>query len=132
MQVFESKVDTWLLAVLLITILVCLYAGYVLIKGKRPIVAVLTLGIGSFLPIWLLFSTQYKVTDGILYISSGPSSYVIPVSSISGVRETKNSRSSPALSLDRLEISYGNGQKVLVSPKEKEKFLSTLGITLIE
>ena len=39
--------------------------------------------------------------------------------------------SSPALSLDRLLIVYGVGKVVLVSPKDKEGFVSALGINEI-
>ncbi|HCS65703.1 MAG TPA: hypothetical protein DIW64_17495 [Cellvibrio sp.] len=32
----------------------------------------------------------------------------------------------PALSLDRLEIDYGRGQSIMISPKQKSKFLQHL------
>ena len=34
--------------------------------------------------------------------------------------------SGPALSLDRLRIDYGRGRSLLVSPKERERFVSEL------
>ena len=38
-----------------------------------------------------------------------------------------NPISSPALSLDRLEISYGSQKKIMISPKDKTGFLQAIG-----
>lgn len=43
------------------------------------------------------------------------------------MKRTKNPLSSPALSIDRIEITYDSGfGMVLVSPKNKQKFISLL------
>ncbi|MCU7856703.1 MAG: PH domain-containing protein [Candidatus Thiodiazotropha sp. (ex Lucinoma borealis)] len=89
------------------------------------ILAVVLLGTG--LPIWLFVSTKYIVTEELLRIKSGPFSWSIPLSSISSVSETRNPLSSPALSLDRLELKYRDGKTILISPANKAKFRAAIG-----
>ena len=50
----------------------------------------------------------------------------IAYSSITSVQETKNPLSSLAMSIDRIEIEYGKGEYVLISPKNKQEFLKVL------
>lgn len=51
--------------------------------------------------------------------------YDIDVMKIEWVKATHEITSAPALSIDRLEINYKGG-RVLVSPKDKKKFISDL------
>lgn len=50
----------------------------------------------------------------------------ISIDSITGIVETSNVISSPAASLDRLEILYGKYNSVIVSPKDKMGFIEHL------
>lgn len=130
MNEFTSKIDTWLLLVLLITIIVSVFAAIIsLAKGGITGIAtaLFVSALGAVLPAWLLMSTKYIITGDELLVRSGPFSHTIQIGSISSVRDTRNSRSSPALSLDRLLISYGNGQSIMVSPRDKEKFRTAIG-----
>jgi hypothetical protein len=64
-----------------------------------------------------------------LRIRSGVLKGDIPIASITSVTPTHNPLSAPALSLDRLAISYekgGHPRLGLVSPKEKAAFLQEL------
>jgi len=74
-----------------------------------------------------LLSTKYVVADDELIIHSGPRLWRIPLAEISSVDNTNNSRSSPALSLDRLHIRYSNGKSVMISPKDKRRFRAAIG-----
>ena len=47
----------------------------------------------------------------------------IPVADIVGVTPSRNPLSSPALSMDRLNISYGKRKFILVSPEDKAGFI---------
>ena len=78
--------------------------------------------IGSF-----LLRTYYAVDTENLRIVAGPFSWRIPISQISAVRATRNPLSSPALSLDRLRIEYGNNRAVMISPADKAGFLKAIG-----
>jgi hypothetical protein len=82
--------------------------------------------VGVVLPAWMLLATDYRVERDDCRVRSGPFRWTIPVSEIQSVRPTRNPRSSPALSLDRLEITYGGGRRLLVSPLDKDGFLSAI------
>lgn len=50
----------------------------------------------------------------------------IPISSIHKIKETNNLISSPAASLDRLEIFYGKYDSIIISPLDKNEFIQDL------
>ena len=88
---------------------------------------IMLIAICGFLPAWLLVDTHYTVSSDLLVIKSGPRVWKIPVSSISSIEQTRDSRSSPALSLDRLKIHYADNSTIMVSPKDKYGLLHALG-----
>lgn len=75
---------------------------------------------------WIWFKTGYTFNDKELVAREGPFRWKINLENINRVRRTRNPLSSPALSLDRLEIEYSNGKFILISPADKETFLNTL------
>jgi hypothetical protein len=135
MKVFKSKQDTWLIAVIYLSSLICIFASaYVLFEGvsvTNIIIAALTSLIGGIFPIWLIVSLRYTIDDKTLDIKCGPFNWRIELSSIKSVEPSSDMASSPALSLDRLLIVYGVGKVVQVSPNDKEGFISALGINQI-
>ena len=82
--------------------------------------------LGAVLPVWILLSTNYYVINENLWIYSGPFRWKILTSSISKIEFSRSWTSSPALSLDRIKIDYDGGQSIMVSPKEKTKFLNAI------
>ncbi len=67
------------------------------------------------------------ITGDVLYIQCGfLYNQQIKISSIRQIKETNNPISSPALSLDRIEIKFDKYSSVLISPKEKEMFIEHL------
>lgn len=82
------------------------------------------------LVIWLpVFNTYYVVENNTLIIKSLVFRWKININDITQIEPTHNPLSSPALSLDRIKISYmknGRIAKVMISPKDKEGFLNTL------
>lgn len=128
MKRFKSKVDWWFyLAVagsaifLAVIILPKVAAGTMSVIGA----IVLAVAIVGF-PAWLMISTYYDVAADELRIRSGPFRWTIKLSDIQSVTPKKSLISSPALSLDRLEICYGETRKVLVSPADKEGFTASV------
>jgi hypothetical protein len=126
---FRSKIDAWLVLLVIATGVLALTTSIPLIlrgvPGAIPIaVAVFASVVG--LPAWLLLTTSYWFEDEELCIRSGPLRWRIPINQIKAVTPTRNILSSPALSLDRLQIDYGMCQCVLVSPLDKKGFLSEL------
>jgi len=127
--VYKSKVDTWLLVVLVVSVVISLGAS-VLIIACAPMVAWwalpinILLGIG--LPLWLLTSTRYLLQSERLTIHSGPFTWQVPIADVTKMYATRNPLSSPALSLDRLCLEYGRGKSIMISPANKEQFIQDL------
>jgi hypothetical protein len=128
-KIFESKKDLWLMAILwgavLVNIVACsLFVYY----GCPPFVWTfpLLIIVGGLLPLWILFTTKYTFTGDKLLISCGPMRVSLNVKEIESITPTRNPLSSPALSLDRLLIKYSGGKSVMVSPMDKEGFVSEI------
>lgn len=127
---FRSAVDSWfyLLALFLpgsIFIFAVLSVGAL---NLASIVVIGALAVFVFgLPVWLLLSTYYLVEADTLKVRSGPFSWSILLNEIKIVKPSRSVLSSPALSLNRLEIQYGQGQTILVSPKDIQGFQSAIG-----
>lgn len=82
------------------------------------------MAITTFFLVHTFRNTFYIIKDktliihcGILYHSE------IPIDSISKISETRNPLSSPAASLDRLDILYNKKTHVLISPLHKKEFI---------
>lgn len=59
-------------------------------------------------------------------IVGGPFRWKIDIMTIISIRKTRNPLSSPALSLNRLEIRYGKWNTILISPKNVDQFCENL------
>jgi hypothetical protein len=79
-----------------------------------------------------VYPVSYQIAPPNLIIRSGMTRFRIALSSIESVQPTRNPASSPALSLDRLRISYhhkGKPASTLISPQNKRAFLKELVAT---
>lgn len=127
---FRSAVDWWFYAVTAVTAVVVALAMFPLLKsgqGGQIVVAGLTALVAVGLPLWLLVSTYYRVNAGTLEVRSGPFRWSIPLNEITEVRKSRSALSSPALSLDRMEVKYGRGRSILLSPRDRGGFLKAIG-----
>ncbi|MDV6340617.1 PH domain-containing protein [Nitrosomonas sp. Is35] len=130
MHVFKSKIDNWVLICLLLSVSACLLGASVplMIGGiTNYVFAAIILIAGAGFPVWIYVSTRYIVSGDDLKIISGPFTWNIPIQSIISLQETQIAATSPALSFDRLEITYGEDKVIIVSPVDKEKFIQKLG-----
>jgi membrane protein YdbS with pleckstrin-like domain len=126
---FKSKVDSWLVAVVIVTGMAALAAGAVVLREGAPgglLTMLLLVALVVALPIWLLAATDYAFEQTALRIRSGPFRWTIRLDEIRSVQPTRNPLSSPALSLDRLRITYGGGKFIMISPEDKAGFLQEL------
>ena len=128
---FRSKIDSWLLLLLLAGCLMTV-AGLAVAIHRGPVGMPLAIAvIGALLVIVLILSTLlhtvYRVDGNTLTVVSGPFRWRIPVDEIESVRPTRNPLSSPALSLDRLRIEYSGGRRIMVSPADKRGFIRAVG-----
>jgi len=125
---FNSKIDLWLLILLLTGVAACLWGVAKIWDSNTALlwpVAVL-LAVGILLPIWILVTLRYYLSNDNLRVRCGPFRWLIPIRDIAAVTATNDSKSSPAMSLDRLLIEYGAGNRILISPEPREEFLRQL------
>lgn len=128
-DVFRSRVDTWLAVALALAAILCVVAAGYLALGNQSgglLIAAVLILLGVILPLWMMIPTTYTLNDQDLRVVSGPFRWRIPIREIRSVTRTNNPLSSPALSLDRLRIDYGQTKSLMVSPFDKEGFLRAL------
>ena len=128
-RVFKSKVDWWYYVLLVCGLAMAFVTAGVLLLSVS-IVSILTTLIVILpmagLPLWLLVATRYTLSEHRLNIQSGPFKWVILIPDIVSIKETTSPISSPALSLDRLEIKTRDHRTILISPEDKESFLDAI------
>lgn len=135
---FRSRIDTWVLAVLLCAVAAGLlgfshvYALFDrgMAATRWPTIAglIVLCTIAAVVPLWLLLTTRYRMTDDVLDVRSGPFRRQIPIRDIVEVSRAHSVELSPALSSDRLKIAYGAGRYVIVSPENKTEFVRYLEV----
>lgn len=130
MERFPSKRDAWLAGVLLAGLGISIVALAAALLAPEPapglgwVIGILTAA--TLFVVWTWVTTHYTLISGELLIRSGPFHWRVPLAEIQEVTPTRNPLSSPALSLDRLEVVYGKGRRVLISPRDKDRFLRAL------
>lgn len=127
---FASKVDGWMIPVMIVAVAGMIWSLVAVMITETPWQIRIVVAIVTVLVIALLFSvltrTHYTVANGELRVVSGPFRRTISLSDITGVEPTRNPMSSPALSMDRLKVSYGKKKFVLISPADKAGFLNAI------
>lgn len=120
---FPSE-KSWLLGLLLWGPVLGL--PYVAFRGGPWLPVLIGLSMYILMVSWLWFTTGYRVTETRLYVKCGPLDFDVPLSSIRCVRSTWSPLASAALSLRRLAITLDSGERLMVSPKDRERFISLL------
>ena len=127
---FLSKVDGWLVPVMVLAMagLLAALIGVLVTPTPWPVRSlVAAVSVAVILLLFAVFrGTHYTVTDQELRIVSGPFRWTVPVDEITAIDPSRNPLSSPALSLDRLKISYGKRKFVLISPADKAGFMRAM------
>ena len=133
-MIFYSKIDLWMHIVFIGTALTVISLPYLYYKTTKDVSLIQSLFVMMIPMIFSLvmllpsyFCTYYKVNDHQLLVKSGLFSWKIPLSEIESIEPTHSFLSAPALSLDRLAIHYGDGNRVVVSPKDKQGFINAIG-----
>jgi hypothetical protein len=125
---FRSKIDAWLLAVML-GVPLAILSSLVPTLGRDSAewTTVLVVGLlAAGLPLWLLANTRYVLSADTLRIFSGPFRWNVRIGEITSVTPTRSVLSSPSLSLQRLRIEYATGRSVMISPADPDAFLRAL------
>ena len=123
-KTFKSKIDL----LLLLPILAVLVGVGVYMILNGIIAGEIAVGLVLLFVLYTCWDTFYTFTnDNKLKIKSGFFfNQEIYIKSIRKIRPTRNRRASPALSSDRLEISYNRYGRVAVSPTRRSEFIREL------
>lgn len=119
---FKSKKDIWL-GVLTWGVIILMF--FMMITLQNIVVYIVGI-LNNALLLWLWFGTSYRIDDEALIVRSGPFKSTIDIKTIKKLKATKTLLAGPALSLDRIEIQYKTYDSVIVSPKDKTKFIEIL------
>lgn len=122
MKTYKSKIGLELIIPLAIIFGWMLYDGIINRKLNMILIAFVAI---TFI-CHMFYTTEYSIDKESLRIKCGFFiNTVVDINSIRKISESHNIISSPAASLDQLEILYNN-ESVLISPKDKKDFLDTL------
>lgn len=123
-KTFKSKVDLLLLLPIVIVFLTA--EIFMIVNGF--VIAIILFGLAGTFITYLYLDTRYVVTeDNKLQVKSGfLYQREIYIKSIKKVRPSEDRTTSPALSLDRLEICYNRYGRIVVSPDNKTEFIKVL------
>lgn len=123
MTTYKSKLDLTLIIPLLIGLSSILL---IMAYNKTWPGLIVFLLITAFI-IHLFLTTYYRIDGKTLTIKAGfLINKSVNIDKIRKITETNNPISSPATSLDRLEIKYNKYDTVIISPKEKNDFIKML------
>lgn len=128
---FKSKKDWWLALVIWGSAFLSFGSGLLVLTTDTPdlgsvIEAVPLVVLIPFFILWMWLTTFYILDESCLIIRYGPFKKMIPLHTIRSVKKTNNPLSSPALSLQRIEISYGKYDSILISPYDRDEFINIL------
>lgn len=118
---FRGKVDWWIAASILIGMLVPFYLAFTKKQPWLYMVSVADFG----LIFGICFPQYYETAADELVIRAGLITRKIRYDSITAVRPSSDSRSSLALSLDRVQIEYKAGE-ILIAPENQDLFFSEM------
>ena len=127
---FPSKVDRWIPWLMAVPLSLSVVAVISALLAHPPLpAAVLIVSVEVVILVFVprtLKSTRYLVGDRELIVRSGLFRWRIAIDSIESIQPSRSLQSSPALSFDRLEITYEGGRRLLISPQDREGFLDAV------
>ena len=132
MTIYRSKIDHWIWILCLIIILSCIFVPIVA-SPTFDFALLASLIASTLIPTLIIINiytnTYYTINDKSLILQVKSGFLVDSKYDISKITRIKNSRSilsAPALSLDRMEITIGQYNNVVISPENKEKFINQI------
>ena len=133
---FPSAVDGWFYLVIVFTTAVIGWTWWVAAQeSNTALLHAVMLGsalLAVGLPIWMIVSTSYTVTDDALDVRCGPFRWHVERQSIRAIEPSRSPLSSPALSLKRIRVVRDGAPDLLVSPADRAGFARALGLELDE
>lgn len=125
--VFRSKIDGRFIWIALAMPAVALVALFTTPQGNRVLwIPLGMLFLATVVVCWIFVATYYELQRDELVAHCGPFRWHVPLPEVTGIHESNSVRSGPALSMDRLEIIYGSGKVLLISPADKAGFAAAM------
>ena len=135
-RLYRSKIDAWMGVILgfaVVAMVSAPLAAWLKTGNPRSLLVGLVVVPGVALVIWIVLNTHYTLEGRELIVRSGPFRWRIDVADIKSIAPVRGigmrirrSRSSPALSMDRLEIVYGADKRLMISPADQDAFLKDI------
>lgn len=127
---YPSKVDPWIIGVTVtpaVVAIVTLSLAYARTGAIQVIYPLFALMFAGGLVAWIMLTTRYTVNGRDITIRSGPFRWRIPLSEIRNIEPASGFmalKSGPALSMQRLVITYREGRQLLISPVDQQRFIA--------
>lgn len=120
---FKSKYDIWIVLVLVIPIMVIAWA----VVHTFSLVLLICM-VPSIFALWLVadcfFNSYYEIDGSMLRIKFGVLlDSKIDIMTIKSILPVRTFLSSPAWSIDRIEVKYGKFGSVVISPADNAGFI---------
>ena len=126
MKKYKSKIG---LSIVLFIVIILSSVSTIIIINRAWIGLAILLLIVGFIS-YTFMTTYYIIHGNDLIIKCGfMYNATIKIGRIKKIVETNNPLSSPATSLDRIMIYFGNSDTIMISPKEKMDFIDQLRAT---
>ncbi len=125
--IFPSRVDIWLVAVPLVTLGFMLFLAVVL-HDSAPFASLIVMVSAALVVVVIGLVTvpcRYVLEAEHLLIRFGIFQQRVAYRQITGVELSSSPRTAPALSLQRIKVSYGTSFQ-LISPRDREWFIRAL------
>lgn len=119
-KVFRSRIDWWLAAILLGVVALALVSAWMTDSLSLLTIVVLLLILTTFRTVYVVKDNKLRVWVGLIPYASKE------IGQVKSVHRTTSLLSSPALSIDRLRITFANGGILIISPKDREGFIAAL------
>ena len=127
-MIYYSKVSYTLLIVVFVVFFGSLIPNYIQ-DGFSNTMFMTTVGLIVMygLILHMFFNTTYTIDQKMLHIKCGFIRYnSINIMDIKKISKSSSIISSPAASFDRIEITYGKFNELIISPRHKTKFVKDL------
>ncbi len=123
-KVYKSKIG---LEIVIPLILVFGIVLFLTVSGKPSWIGVTILLPVILFVVHLFATTYYSIIENSLIVKCGfLYNKTIDINTIKKISETNNPISSPATSIDRLDITYGKYDSIIISPKQKQDFIDDI------
>lgn len=120
-RVFKAKISWWIFAPIIL-----LTSASVILQWRTTLLGGIFSLMALVFVLHILVSTTYTITPEQVVVRCSFLRWDIPAQRITRITETHNPLSSPAPSLDRLNISYNKYDELMISPRDKQEFIAVL------